>query len=401
MRLSHQESFSRKATAFRLTACLLFIIFLLPGWVSAGVFLKDGTDVSGDDTLTAIMASPLASPDTCQVEFFYNIHCGACHVAMAYLTEYQAAHPDLVISSHDLFNSTENKALFEEYKKEFNRPYVAVPVVYIGGVGLEGESAIREFFDPLATRWCQAENETLIHADSGKEPEKPAHRTVISIPLVLIAGLIDGINPCAVGILVFLLVLLITVRKKERIIPVGIVFTAGVFFFYFLSGTGIIPLTGTSGFVKGVSLGAGVLSVIAALIIFLASAFPGIRSTIIRPGSPWRESALWCSRLAVPLSFILGLLMGILELPCAGGIYITILDMISFRVNMVQGLVYLILYNLSFIIPLVLMTVFVNLAMKKPQEAAAEAGDNGLQTTGIFPGLLLLVFAFLVLSGLM
>jgi len=52
---------------------------------------------------------------------------------------------------------------------------------------------------------------------------------------------------------------------------------------------------------------------------------------------------------------MLGVLVGIFELPCTGGIYLAILSLLSHRVTLYEGIPYLLLYNLVFVLPLVLI----------------------------------------------
>lgn len=394
-RTGHHQSPGRDGAVF--VALILFLL-LLPSPASAGVFLRNGSDISGNGAIGALLSDPGVHTGG-PADFFYNTHCGACHVAMAFLTEYQAAHPSVQIRSYDLFNNSENRALFEARKQEYNRSYVAVPVVFIGDAGLEGEGAIRSGFDALAATSSGEKNATPAGRDSRGSGDGTVHRTVISIPLVLIAGVIDGINPCAAAVLIFLLIILMTIRERHRIIPVGIVFASAVFFFYFLAGTGIFSIHELTGFIATFTAGAGILAVATALLLIIdSSRFHRWTEAVIPLEGRERAGRLW-RRMTIPVVFIAALLAGILELPCAGGIYITILDMIAFRVNTAQGLVYLILYNLAFIIPLLLLTLVVRV-VRRPEREGEEDGRLP-RSIRIFAGLLLLVFAFLILTGLL
>jgi hypothetical protein len=73
----------------------------------------------------------------------------------------------------------------------------------------------------------------------------------VTLPLIIGAGLLDGINPCAFAVLVFLLTFLLTVSKdKRRMIKAGVAYVVGVYVTYFLAGLGlltVIHLTGFSG----------------------------------------------------------------------------------------------------------------------------------------------------------
>lgn len=378
-------------------AGLLLTLILCTGPVSAGVFLKNGSDVTGDHPADTILNDLNTTPGNYSATFFYNTHCGACHLAMTYLNEYSAAHPGVVITSYDLFNSSENKVLFEQYKAEYHRQYVSVPSVFIGNAGLEGESAIRENFDSLVTWYGQNKKTGSSDQNLTNVPVKKGTWNVISIPLVLIAGLVDGINPCASAVLVFLLSLLMIIRQKQRILLAGIVFTCAVYFMYFISGTGIYSLPAIASVLRGYTLIVGILAVVTGLLWIRT----GIMSSKVAEMPDLGSSGVLCEKLhtmTIPIAFVLGLLTGVLELSCTGGIYLAIQDMISFRVDIVQGLVYLFLYNLAFIVPLLLITLLFYWWVPN-EETEAGVGRNVGRFT-IFAGMLLLVFAFLVMSGL-
>ena len=60
------------------------------------------------------------------------------------------------------------------------------------------------------------------------------------LPAVLLTGLIDGINPCAMAILLFFITFLFTIRKRRAAIArMGLVYIACVYIVYFLVGLGV------------------------------------------------------------------------------------------------------------------------------------------------------------------
>ena len=73
------------------------------------------------------------------------------------------------------------------------------------------------------------------------------------MPLVLLAGLTDGFNPCAIGMLLFLLgYLIIFAEKPEMSLKLGIAYIATTFMAYYLLGlvllNSLYVITGSSGF---------------------------------------------------------------------------------------------------------------------------------------------------------
>ena len=390
-------SYSRAGPGILAGTGLILTLVLLACSVSGAVFLKNGSDITGDDPFGTIIADANTTAGDYSAEFFYDPNCGACHLAMAYLTEYSAANPDISINFIDIVNRSQNRALFEEFKTAYHRKYVSVPVVFIGNAGLEGEPAIRENLEPLLSWHIKNGNNTpLRNVTPVSVSATGSHRTVISIPLVLLAGIIDGINPCACAVLIFLLICLMTIRERKRVIQTGVAFSGSVFLFYFLTGTGLYTFTKNSGFVTGFSLVCGIIAVIAGVALIIRAIFPG-RGPGGGETGRGEEMPGYLEQFTMPLVFLLGLLVGILELPCSGGIYISILDMISFRVNMEQGFVYLFFYNLAFIIPLLILTSLVYWV--RPEDQSDERRSEQHRFVPIFIGLLLIFFAFLILSG--
>ena len=58
---------------------------------------------------------------------------------------------------------------------------------------------------------------------------------------------------------------------------------------------------------------------------------------------------------SIPTAFLLGGLVGICEFPCTGGPYLMVLGLLHDSSTYLSGLGYLLLYNLIFILPLVVI----------------------------------------------
>src|SRR3989338_4742567 len=63
---------------------------------------------------------------------------------------------------------------------------------------------------------------------------------LVSFPLVTVAGLADGINPCAIGMMVMLLGYLVIFHRKQRrqLIVIGGAYILTVFLTYLVIGLG-------------------------------------------------------------------------------------------------------------------------------------------------------------------
>ena len=66
---------------------------------------------------------------------------------------------------------------------------------------------------------------------------------LISLPMVTVAGLVDGVNPCAIGMMVMLLgYLLVFAKKPERVIKTGLLYVGTVFATYLVVGLGLLAI---------------------------------------------------------------------------------------------------------------------------------------------------------------
>src|SRR3970282_1210853 len=60
-------------------------------------------------------------------------------------------------------------------------------------------------------------------------------------------------------------------------------------------------------------------------------------------------------KASLPSAFVLGSLVGVCEFPCTGGPYLMVIGLLHDRATHLAGLGYLLLYNLIFVLPLVVI----------------------------------------------
>lgn len=182
----------------------------------------------------------------------------------------------------------------------------------------------------------------------------------LSIPLITVAGLVDGINPCAIGMMVMLLgYLIVFVKKRERVLKTGLLYIGTVFLTYLVVGLGLysfvsrFDLSGGANILNYVIGGA---LLIAGLIQF--KDFLGIEGgphLRIPTASKERLQKL-IERANYPATFVLAVLVTLLETPCSLPIYVgtaTILAQsgMSFPIIML----YFLYYNFLFVLPLIVV----------------------------------------------
>jgi cytochrome c biogenesis protein CcdA len=98
-----------------------------------------------------------------------------------------------------------------------------------------------------------------------------------------------------------------------------------------------------------------------------------------------------------PAAFVLGILSGLFGFSCTGGIYITILGLMGREFSLMSGLPYLILYNLVFVIPLVLVLMLA--AYGIPMEHADTLKIRYRRVLRIIVGITMIALGIIIFSG--
>lgn len=174
--------------------------------------------------------------------------------------------------------------------------------------------------------------------------------------LVSSSGFLDGVHPCGFAVLLFFIAFLLSIKRtRNHILLMGGAYITGVFLTYFLIGLGIL---------KAVSFFPGHFFAIAGsallAVIGLISILDGIRGTetlvIPKISKPWINHAI--QEATLPAAFFAGLLVGLCAFPCAGGIYLAVLGFLTVTTTFWQGVGFLVIYNVFFVMPLILTLLF-------------------------------------------
>jgi cytochrome c biogenesis protein CcdA len=282
--------------------------------------------------------------------FFFNRNCEECLKTLPYIEEFGGTHPDVVIYYIDIRESDDNLALFQYFKEYYATGFIPVPAVFVGNITLAGYDAITQGL-PGAINGTEVNNQGDHLPDDGE-----SSGGALTVPLVIAAALADGINPCAFAVLIFLMLSLLSLESRKKMLVVGSVFIFAVFCFYFLSGLGIFTVIQSAGISRMISIIAAAIA-IAAGVISILSVIGGKEGPALL-SIPERGKGIiepYIRKASIPAAFIVGILVGMFELPCTGGIYLAILSLLSNRMSVMEGIPYLLLYNLFFILPLIII----------------------------------------------
>jgi len=185
----------------------------------------------------------------------------------------------------------------------------------------------------------------------------------ISFSLVAIAGLLDGLNPCAIGMLILLLgYLLVFAHDPHRMVRLGLIYIVTVFITYFLVGIIFSQIVyqllsqfwyqEVSHIIKYVIIA---LIWLAALINIKDVFFYGkwFSLGVSKGQVPFLMKLI--QRVDWPATILLGFFVTIFELPCSLPLYVGSIAILTQTFHYIGTIFYLLVYNLMFITPLIIV----------------------------------------------
>lgn len=353
-------------------------------------------------------------PNAVCIIYFYGDGCSQCAKVKGLIDELETKYGNNVsIVRLEVYNNLRNYQLYNDYCSIQNIPIEdrGIPLVAIDDTFFMGSTSIKDNLENKIdetlkkdTRVCPLGDQMGCHSNinSTKEdtnPLIPSLKDKVTMPVVLVAGLVDGINPCAFAVLIFLLAFLLQISSnRKRMIYAGSVYIFAVYLSYFLVGLGllsVVQLTGLSAIIVKI---AAAFAIIAGLINIKDYFWYGKGISLKIPESKKGIIERWVKKANVPAALILGFLVSMFELPCTGGIYLAILAMLSSTVTHSQAIVYLLVYNLMFVLPLIIILLAVVFGMKAEHiENWKESKKNGMR---LLMGLILLALGLALLFGI-
>jgi len=183
---------------------------------------------------------------------------------------------------------------------------------------------------------------------------------------VIITALVDSINPCAIGVLILLIsVMLATRQTKLRMFLMSSLYISVVGLVYFIAGLGLVQ------FLHAIPLFVTMLfSVIAALVLVVGGLIEikdcfwyGKGISLRIPAKAVKTIHKMSKKLSFAGIVFLGFFVAAVELPCTGGPYLAITLLLAQNFNWTAVLL-LALYNAIFVFPLIIIVGIILLGGK-------------------------------------
>ena len=232
-----------------------------------------------------------------------------------------------------------------------------------------------------------------------------------TLPAVVLAGIVDGFNPCSFAIMISLAgILAIGGRKRRARIIGGLAFCAGTFVTYMLMGLGLMQALKA---LEGLRIVHDIVMAVLALAL-LVLAFLSFRDALKFRKVPVfsvvtlklpegvkgmiRKIAMesWNGQAVALAGFGCAFLVTLLDALCTGQVYVPVLALVAREPGAWRSFALLIAYNLAFIAPLV--AVFVLFSRTTDAFQMAKWSSRNVIPAKIALGLIFAVLGILIFA---
>jgi cytochrome c biogenesis protein CcdA/glutaredoxin-related protein len=341
---------------------------------------------TGAPPLPPLQSTSLVRPSekdfTVDLTYFYQKGCPQCDRATYLLKYITKKFPHLNVTQIDL-NTVDGKRLNETLSTRLNLPpekRLIAPSIFIGKDSLSPEEITESTVEALIEKYEKRKGALAVKVEQGEISK--AEETIVErfksfgIFAILLAGLVEGLNPCALATLVFFISYLTMIgRKRREILMVGMGFSASSFTTHLLLGFGILS------FIQHFSFFPLFVRIVY-MITFALSLFLGVFSLYdyiqLKRGKPSKmtlqvpnvlkkrihriirtrsneleEDKPGQSTRSLLAALFIGFIVTLLQSTCTSQVYLpTLLFVMNVPSLKGSAYLYLIFYNLVYIVPL-------------------------------------------------
>jgi cytochrome c biogenesis protein CcdA len=176
------------------------------------------------------------------------------------------------------------------------------------------------------------------------------------LPAVIVTGLVDSVNPCAFAVILLLLAFLFTIREsRKHILQLGLVYIGMIFLVYFAIGLGILRVVRFSSDPHFVARAGSWILIGLGTVNLIEYFFPRFPIKLHMPMIAGQKTNELLKKATVPATVGVGILVGLCTFPCSGGVYVSIITLLNAKTTLGWGVGYLALYNVLFVMPLIVI----------------------------------------------
>lgn len=182
------------------------------------------------------------------------------------------------------------------------------------------------------------------------------------VGIVVGAAAIDSINPCAIGVLILMVsVVLGQGGSPSRLLKVGFAYIFAIFATYLIAGLGLVYFFSTIPIViaEYLSIAVGALVIFAGVLEIKDYFWYGKGMSLQIPKKYADKIHEWSmSNKSIGGVMLLGAFVAAVELPCTGAPYLAIITILRIDFT-IWAFALMVLYNLIFVAPLIIILIMV------------------------------------------
>ena len=316
------------------------------------------------------------------VYLFHSNTCSHCKAEIEFLNEIQKEYENLKINLYEINDVKENKELMINIKEKLNIDSPMVPFTVIGDYYYIGyNDGVKDGIKNLIEKYTSEEQYDVIKdIIDGKDVSNfkikngeinkistvfgeidPAK---VSLPILsVIMGAIDGFNPCAMWVLIFLITMLFNMENKKRMWALGITFlvtSALIYLVFMFVWLGVATKLLTT--ISWLKLLIGLIALIGAFINlkgFIKSIVKKDAGCEVVDNSKRKKIISKIKKYTSEKSFILEMLgvrllaisVNAIELACSAGLPVLFTNVLALNdVNFIEKCIYIFIYIFFFLI---------------------------------------------------
>jgi cytochrome c biogenesis protein CcdA/glutaredoxin len=342
----------------------------------------------------AAMAAPAEQPTGLVI--FYGNGCPHCAALREFLDTMQAKHPQLRVHAYEVYFDADNANLFERMADAYKVVIGGVPTVFLGDEAITGYSeemapGLEASIERCIARHCASPLDRIAAS---------ARTRTLTFSAVVLGAAVDAINPCAFAVLIILITTVLGTGHQRKALYAGLAFSLSIFMSYYLMGLGLYSAVEAAGVTQAIFVAVAMLAIIIGLFNLKDYLWYGKWFVMEVPLS-WRPALkqLIQKVTSIPGAFLVGFAVSLFLLPCTSGPYIIILGLLAKTASRTSAMLWLLLYNAVFILPMILITVAVYLGMTTLEKAERWRSGH-LQILHLIAGVILLALGSVMLASL-
>lgn len=314
---------------------------------------------------------------------FYGDGCPHCAKEKEFLQTIEKKYDYVNIVEYEVWYNESNQDLLSKVKKELNCDNSYVPYTVIGTKGFTGyndniasqiEDILKQYKNNVPRDLVGELNGTVVKKQEAVEKEEESNKVVVpilgkvnakkvSLPLLaIVIGLVDGFNPCAMWVLIFLIGMLIGMKSRKKMWALGLTFLLTSAFVYLLFMIAWLKVAMSISQIIWVRSLIAIVAIIGAL-INLRSFYKSIKQKdvgcSVTDAKQKRKTMEKIKKFTTEKSFILAMLgimalafsVNLVELACSAGLPLLFTQVLSMNnLSNFEYMIYIIIYILFFLL---------------------------------------------------